>query len=300
VVLAHLSSRRRLAGGEAPSSSVGGASDYRRSRQNWTVRFTKPDHLVSVVSSRGFRSLFCVATHFGYSVGELTISSTLSMKGGNYSHNGSNLDKGNILKPTFDILTEESHKAFEAYHANLEELFLSRCEVTRQGTILKDTTLIVFTKPEVIPKIRPNSSPSLNYIQNMINSVLERQVKSTDELLRRLKEERDGKKHSDANVIPSSFTYAVNFAQTNPHTSGPSTDGTTILNPSTQPINHFHSRTTIEGSTSNLEMPQQTMTSMYGQGYTHTTSSFTNPNPGSATYTSEYNGRAYPNPSCNF
>jgi hypothetical protein len=52
------------------------------------------------------------------------------MKGGNSSHNGSDLDRGNILKPTFNTLTEEGHKAFEAYHANLEELFLSHCEVT--------------------------------------------------------------------------------------------------------------------------------------------------------------------------
>jgi hypothetical protein len=29
------------------------------------------------------------------------------MNGGNSSHNGSDLDKGNILKPTFDTLMEE-------------------------------------------------------------------------------------------------------------------------------------------------------------------------------------------------
>jgi hypothetical protein len=52
------------------------------------------------------------------------------MNGGNTGNNGSILDKGNILKPTFDTLTEEGRKAFEAYHANLEELFLSHCEVT--------------------------------------------------------------------------------------------------------------------------------------------------------------------------
>jgi hypothetical protein len=115
------------------------------------------------------------------------------MKGGNSSHNGSDLDKGNILKSTFDTLKEEGRKTFEAYCANLEELFLSCCEVTRQGTILKDTTPIVFTKPEVTPEVRLNPSPSLNDIQNMINSVLERQAKSTDELLRSLIEERDGK-----------------------------------------------------------------------------------------------------------
>jgi hypothetical protein len=75
------------------------------------------------------------------------------MKGGNSDHNGSNLDKGNILKPTFDTLTEEGCKAFEACHSNLEELFFSCCEVTRQGTILKDIMSIVFTKPEVMPMV---------------------------------------------------------------------------------------------------------------------------------------------------
>jgi hypothetical protein len=44
------------------------------------------------------------------------------MKGENSDTNGS--------KPTFDILMEEGRKAFEAYHANFEELFLSRYEVT--------------------------------------------------------------------------------------------------------------------------------------------------------------------------
>jgi hypothetical protein len=29
------------------------------------------------------------------------------MKGGNFGHNESNLNKGNILKATFDTLTEE-------------------------------------------------------------------------------------------------------------------------------------------------------------------------------------------------
>jgi hypothetical protein len=70
-----------------------------------------------------------------------------SMKGGNSSTNGSDLDKNNILKPTFDTLMEEGHKAFEAYHVDFKELFLSHCEVTRQGTILWDTTRIVFHKP---------------------------------------------------------------------------------------------------------------------------------------------------------
>jgi hypothetical protein len=58
-----------------------------------------------------------------------------SMKGGNYGNNGSDLDN-NILKLTFDTLIEEGRKAFEAYLADLEELFLSRCKVTQQGTVL--------------------------------------------------------------------------------------------------------------------------------------------------------------------
>jgi hypothetical protein len=75
------------------------------------------------------------------------------MKGGNFYNNGSDLDKGNILKPTFDTLIEAGHKAFDAYHANLQELFLSRCKVTRQGTVLRDTMLIVFNKTEVTPEV---------------------------------------------------------------------------------------------------------------------------------------------------
>jgi hypothetical protein len=53
-----------------------------------------------------------------------------SMKGENSSTNGSDLDKNNIVKPTFDTLMKEGRKAFDAYRADFEELFLSRCEVT--------------------------------------------------------------------------------------------------------------------------------------------------------------------------
>jgi hypothetical protein len=55
------------------------------------------------------------------------------MKGENSSTNGSDLDKNNIIKPTFNTLMEEGRKAFEAYHADLEELFLSHYEMSRQG-----------------------------------------------------------------------------------------------------------------------------------------------------------------------
>jgi hypothetical protein len=52
------------------------------------------------------------------------------MKDENSGNNGSNLDKGNILKPTFDTLKKEGRKSFEVYCTNLDKVFLSRCEVT--------------------------------------------------------------------------------------------------------------------------------------------------------------------------
>jgi hypothetical protein len=133
----------------------------------------------------------------------------------------------------------------------------------------------------------------------MINSALERQVKSTDEFLCRLIEERDEKKLDTTSANPSS-TCTINFAQPNLHTSGLLAGDTSMPNPSTQSMNHFHSRTTIEGLAPNLGMPQQTTTSMYGQGYTHTAPNFTISNPSSTPYTSGFNGREYLNPSNNF
>jgi hypothetical protein len=155
--------------------------------------------------------LIRIQTHFGDSVGESTTSCTSSMKSGNSSTNGSDLDKTNIINPTFDNLTEEGHKVFEAYHTNLEELFLSHCEVMQQEIILNDTTSIIFHKVEVILDVRPDPSQSRNDIQSMINSVLERQVKSTDELLRRLIEGWDMKKFNTTSVNPSSTSCTVSF-----------------------------------------------------------------------------------------
>jgi hypothetical protein len=125
-----------------------------------------------------------MTTHFDDSARESITSNMSSMKGGNSANNGSDLDKNNILKATFDTLTEEDHKAFEAYCVNLEE---------RHGTVLKNTTPIIFHRPKVIPEVRPDPSFSHNDIQYMINSALKKQAKSTDELLRRLIEERVGK-----------------------------------------------------------------------------------------------------------
>jgi hypothetical protein len=127
----------------------------------------------------------------------------------------------------------------------------------------------------------------------MINYVLERQAKSIDELLRRLIEEWDGKKLDNTSVYHSSSTCAVSFTQTNSHTSGPSAGATSMSNPSAQPVNHFHSRTTIEGLAPTLGVPQQTMANMFGQGFTQVAPILSMPNFTSAPYTPRGNGRAY-------
>jgi hypothetical protein len=137
-------------------------------------------------------------------------------------------------------------------------------------------------------------------MQDMINYALERQAKSIDELLCRLAEEWDGKKLDTTSINPSSSTCAVSFTQTNPHTSGASTSGTSMPNPLAQPVNHFHTRTTIEGSSPTFRAPQQTMTSMFEQGYTHTAPSFFVPNFTSAPYSPGGNGQAYAYASGNY
>jgi hypothetical protein len=90
-------------------------------------------------------------------------------------------------------LTEEDHKALEAYRTEVDELFFLRHEVMRQGLIQKDAALIVIRKAEVTPEVRSNPSLSLDNVQSMINSTLERQAKSIVELMRRLIEEWDRK-----------------------------------------------------------------------------------------------------------
>jgi hypothetical protein len=295
-------SKHRLAGGGAPHhrpTTPLTITDLDKTRvsDSWhrSVRF-----LLFWTTGSGSYPI-CVQTHFGDSARELTTSRMSSMKGGNSCTNGSDLDKNNVIKlPTFDTLTEEGRKEFKAYRTNLKEIFLSRCEVTRQGTVLKDTTPIIFHKAELIPEIRLDPSPSCNSTQSMINFALERQAKSNDELLCRLIEERDRKKLYNLNINPPSFSWTVNISQTNPQTSGTSAGGTTMLNPSAQPMNHFHSRTTIESLSPTYEMPQQTAACMFGQGYTKTAPSFSMPNFTSAPYTPAGNGRAYTHSSGNY
>jgi hypothetical protein len=65
-------------------------------------------------------------------------------------------------------------------------------------------------------------------------------------------------------------------------------------------MNHFHSRTTIDGLVPTFGMSQQTMGSMFGQGYTQAAPRFSMPNFSSAPYTPEGNGRTYANTNGNY
>jgi hypothetical protein len=63
----------------------------------------------------------------------------------------------------------------------------------------------------------------------------------------------------DSNVNPSS-SYAINFAQTNPQPTGTSAGGTSQPNLSAQLMNHFYSRTSIDGLTPANVMPEVEIT----------------------------------------
>jgi hypothetical protein len=52
------------------------------------------------------------------------------MKKGVLGSNESDLNKDNIIRPTLDHLSEEDHIALEAFHKEVDEIFLSRYEVT--------------------------------------------------------------------------------------------------------------------------------------------------------------------------
>jgi hypothetical protein len=68
-----------------------------------------------------------------------------------------------------------------------------------------------------------------------------------------------------------------------------------LTNPSVQPMNHFHSLTTIDSSAPTFGMPQQTTVSMFGQGYKHTVPSFSMTNIGLIPYILGGNDRTYTN-----
>jgi hypothetical protein len=79
-----------------------------------------------------------------------------------------------------------------------------------------------------------------------------------------------------------------------------SVDGISQPNPSTQPMNHFYNRTTIDSLAPIGGMPQQTTVGMFEQGYTQTTPSFPMENPGPTPYTPECNSQSYTNNNGNY
>jgi hypothetical protein len=105
---------------------------------------------------------------------------TSTMKKGGPDTNGSDLNKDNIIKPTLNRLSEEDCKVLKAYHKDMDEIFLSCYEVTRHGLLQKDTMSINIHKSEVAHEVWSNPSLSLDDIQVMINSALERQAKSSN------------------------------------------------------------------------------------------------------------------------
>jgi hypothetical protein len=61
------------------------------------------------------------------------------------------------------------------------------------GLILTDIAPIIIRKAEVTSEVQSNPSLSLSDVQSMINSVLERQARSIDELMCSVIEEQDKK-----------------------------------------------------------------------------------------------------------
>jgi hypothetical protein len=53
-------------------------------------------------------------------------------------------------------LPQVDHKALEAYHAEVDELFFSWYDVTQQGLIQKDVPSIIIRKAEVTPEVWSN------------------------------------------------------------------------------------------------------------------------------------------------
>jgi hypothetical protein len=94
MVLAYLPSRRHLARGEAPSTSVNGTPDCRWNRQNRTIRFAKPDSPVSTASSRSFRLL-------SDSCGEHILATPLGNRSSPaMTHYGMEIYNNNIIMPS--------------------------------------------------------------------------------------------------------------------------------------------------------------------------------------------------------
>jgi hypothetical protein len=98
--------------------------------------------------------------------------------------------------------------------------------VTRHGLVKRDKSSITIYMTKVTPRVKSNPLLSLDDVQVIINSALERQAKSSNEMMCRLIEKRDVKQLVESNVHTSSSSCGVNFAQTNQQSSDTSAGGT--------------------------------------------------------------------------
>jgi hypothetical protein len=99
--------------------------------------------------------------------------------------------------------------------------------VTRHGLVKRDKSSITIYKSKVTPRVKSNPLLSLDDVQVIINSALERQAKSSNEMMCRLIEKRDVKQLVESNVhTSSSSSCGVNFVQTNQQSSDTSAGDT--------------------------------------------------------------------------
>ena len=117
---------------------------------------------------------------------------------------------------------------------------------------------VVYTS-QVNPQVT-SPAPSIESIQALIDATLGWLAKASDQLMRRLLEERDGKQDVDAHVSVSSSSGGSYVAPTNNPPSVTSAGSVPPLNTQTQPTGHYHSRTTIGGSAPMYGMPLEFMT----------------------------------------
>jgi hypothetical protein len=150
MVLAHPSSRHRLVGGEASSSSAGGALDCHRNQQNWLVQFAKPEGLFFLFRPRAFDSLFdsCVNTFWRLYWG-IDYSKQFKHEERRLRHERIRPRKGQHRQAYLQHFDRGRPQTLEAYHAEVNELFYLHYKVTRQGLILKDAASIIICKAEV-------------------------------------------------------------------------------------------------------------------------------------------------------
>ena len=121
-------------------------------------------------------------------------------------------------------MSAEDRAALEAHIKKVQDDYLSRYEVTRQGIVQKESESFVVYTSKVTPEVT-SSTPSLESVQSMIDAALDRQARVSSELMPRLLEERDSKRAADNHVNTSSSTGGFRITHTDNHLSGTSAGG---------------------------------------------------------------------------